>query len=355
MIRGLLRAAIAVVALAALLLAPVPGTGHAEPLPRLGAPLNETSVSGISSGAYMAAQFQFAHGAILVGAGLVAGGPYACVETADNPLVHLPSVKAAQAIAICMKGHYRWFGLPHVPTLARKAARYAARGEIDPLETVASDRVYVFTGKDDNRVVTSVVEAAAALYRRIGVAEERLLFSKDEIDAAHAFVTESAGAACGTGGSPFLNDCDYDQAGAILTHILGPLSQPQPQAVGALALFDQGPYLEGLSGHGMAAQGFVYVPGSCRTRPGCRVHVVFHGCSQAREVIGDAFAGQAGYNRWADANRLVILYPQTRKSTANPHGCWDWWGYTGAGYYGKQAPQITAVRRMIDRLADPGE
>ena len=33
----------------------------ARPLPALGANVNETTVSGISSGAYMAGQFQMAH------------------------------------------------------------------------------------------------------------------------------------------------------------------------------------------------------------------------------------------------------------------------------------------------------
>ncbi len=47
-----------------------------RPLPALGAKTDETSVSGISSGAYMAGQFQMAHAKRVVGAAIIAGGPY---------------------------------------------------------------------------------------------------------------------------------------------------------------------------------------------------------------------------------------------------------------------------------------
>jgi hypothetical protein len=37
----------------------------------------------------------------------------------------------------------------------------------------------------------------------------------------------------------------------------------------------------------------------------------------------------------------------------NPYGCWDWWGYTGAGYHTKAAPQIKATMEMVKRLGEP--
>ena len=62
----------------------------------------------------------------------------------------------------------------------------------------------------------------------------------------------------------------------------------------------------------------------------------------------------AGYNRWAETNRIVVLYPQARATWGmplNPYGCWDWWGYTGTAYTGKSAPQIAALRAMVEKLA----
>ena len=86
---------------------------------------------------------------------------------------------------------------------------------------------------------------------------------------------------------------------------------------------------------------------------GCAVHVAFHGCRQNADAVGDAFARHAGYNRWADSNGLIVLYPQTSASyfrIFNPRGCWDWWGYTGPDYAMQSAPQIRAVIAMIERL-----
>ena len=65
----------------------------------------------------------------------------------------------------------------------------------------------------------------------------------------------------------------------------------------------------------MADEGYIYVPASCAeaTSTGCGVHVVLHGCEQTIADIGMAFVENAGYNRWADSNRLIVLYPQIQK------------------------------------------
>ena len=52
----------------------------AERLPALGVDLGQTTVSGLSSGAYMAVQFHVAFSGIVRGVGVVAGGPYYCAE-----------------------------------------------------------------------------------------------------------------------------------------------------------------------------------------------------------------------------------------------------------------------------------
>jgi poly(3-hydroxybutyrate) depolymerase len=79
------------------------------------------------------------------------------------------------------------------------------------------------------------------------------------------------------------------------------------------------------------------------------VHVAFHGCKQS----GERFPREAGYNRWAETNQLVVLYPQVKASLFNPRGCWDWWGYTNAAYATKEGTQIRAVWAMLERLSAP--
>src|SRR4030095_8295815 len=104
-----------------------------------------------------------------------------------------------------------------------------------------------------------------------------------------------------------------------------------------------------VTGHGMAASGWAYVPRSCGSGERCKLHVAFHGCQQNGPTGGPAFVRNTGYNRWADTNHRVVLYPQT--STAAVNGCWDWWGYDSASYAEKSAPQMTAVVAMIARVS----
>ena len=61
----------------------------------------------------------------------------------------------------------------------------------------------------------------------------------------------------------------------------------------------------------------------------CKLHVAFHGCLQGKQLIGTEFIQHSGFNQVADANDIIILYPQTKVtivSNMNPNGCWDWWG-----------------------------
>ncbi len=64
------------------------------------------------------------------------------------------------------------------------------------------------------------------------------------------------------------------------------------------------------------------------------------------------FVQEAGYNHWADANALIVLYPQVNKSKkpSNPAGCWDWWGYTGSNYAQRAGIQPKAIMAMVRRL-----
>ena len=110
----------------------------------------------------------------------------------------------------------------------------------------------------------------------------------------------------------------------------------------------------------MSASAYAYVPKSCDTQT-CKVHVAFHGCEQGATKIGDLFYMTTGYNELADTNNIIVLYPQVQASELvpfNPKGCWDFWGYSSplqafgmVNFYSKQAPQMAAVKAMLDRLS----
>ncbi|HSA88739.1 MAG TPA: prolyl oligopeptidase family serine peptidase [Burkholderiales bacterium] len=301
----------------------------ADRLPAYGADVAAFTVSGVSSGGYMAVQVQVAHSSRVHGVGALAAGPYYCARGS-----------LWTAWGQCMSG---------APAVSRSDPdRYAREKRIDPVANIAKARVWLFSGTQDRTVVPAVVDALARQYTLLGAQPVTVRHKP----AGHAMVTENAGNACAVTEPPFINDCDYDAAGELLRHLLGALSPPPKSADGRLIAFDQRE-LGGTSAISMAAEGFVYVPRVCGTER-CRVHVAFHGCRQGVEAVDEQFVRNAGYNRWADTNRLIVLYPQVAARywwwPFNPRGCWDWWGYTGPAYATKEGPQIRAVMAMVERL-----
>jgi len=314
------------------------GASAADPLPALGAKKTVT-VSGLSSGGYMAVQMHVAHSSIVKGAGVIAGGPYYCAQGS-----------LWSAYYNCMQPG--WFTpLPRAATLRAEAESRAKAGLIDATSNLASSRAWLFSGSKDPQVEVDVVEALQAFYNEYKVST---VIVKNQ-PAGHAIATVSAGNQdCAATKSPFINACQYDAAGELLKHLYGKLDAPAAQESGRLRAFDQKPF--GALEISMDEAGYVFVPQACETAS-CRIHVAFHGCRQGAAEVKEQFVREAGYNRWADANRLIVLYPQAigRSSWTlfNPRGCWDWWGYTGPEYHTKNGAQIRAVKVMLDRLSEP--
>lgn len=313
----------------------------AEKLPSFKGDINQTSVSGLSSGAFMAAQLQVAYSATITGAGIVAGGPYYC---------------AAGLIAntsICM-GQVP-FVAPNPALMVSAAQGFAALGQIDSLDNLKNDKVYIFSGTDDSVVKQVAVDATASFFAYAGVPAENLLYVKT-VPAGHAFITPSFGNDCSANAGPYISHCikdgtGYDQAGAILQHIYGTLKAPATTLSGKIVEFDQRPFAPAISS--MAPTGYLYVPKSCADGAACKVHVAIHGCLQSAAAVGDDVYSRTGYNNWADSNDIVVLYPQVNVSYTipfNPQGCWDWWGYTGSNYALKSGVQMEAIWTMVQTL-----
>ncbi len=332
-----------------------PKSEAAASLPHLGAKIDETTVSGISSGAYMAGQFQMAHGRIVKGAAIIAGGPYGCSESifADAlPGTGSGFLNLSKAVNGCMLDLLGLWGVADGKTLAEKAAKRAEEGLIDPIASTANDRVYLFAGTSDRTVMPSIVQHAADFYRALGLPEDNIMFVKS-VPAGHAFVTDNDGGTCSRSEKPYVVDCDYDQAGALLGHLYGALHPRTTAPTGDFITFDQRPFGASTAEGGLAATGVVYVPKACNDGQ-CRVHIAFHGCAQNKEAVDDAFIKGSGFARWADSNKLIVLFPQVETTTLNPQGCWDWWGYTGRQFLTQSAPQIAAVFQMLNTLQKSG-
>src|SRR4051812_26000126 len=50
------------------------------------------------------------------------------------------------------------------------------------------------------------------------------------------------------------------------------------------------------------------------------------------------------------APQLWLRLADVSQITGNPKGCWDWWGYSGDAYLGRNGKQMRAVREMIRRM-----
>lgn len=347
------RAAFRLAATFAFAMATCPAS--AQPLPALGADLTRTTVSGLSSGGYMAGQFQIAYSKLVIGAGIVAGGPYGCAHTPGSELnpfwLVVVSWNAHRAQNQCMEDGWFFSSVPDPAGMVKYAESLAAAGRIDPLVTLRDDRLYIFNSRKDGTVERGVVEATLAFYRKAGVPEANISFVSHE-QAAHSFLTDGETPACGNEGPPYLNGCRYDQAKAVLQQLYGTLQDARPAIEASFVRFDQAPLLSGLPEANFDAVGMAYIPAGCRSDIGCAVHIVFHGCKQGLAAVQDQFVKGSGYARWAESNRLILLFPQIRSGSLNPNGCWDWWGYSGPHFLERDAPQMLGVKRMIDRLAE---
>ncbi len=307
----------------------------ADPLPRLAIDPSGVTVSGLSSGGFMAVQLHVAYSSTFKrGAGIVAGGPYYCID--GNPL----------NVTRCMKDGSN---VIPVQSLVDVTRQWAARKSIDAVGNLRSSKVYLFSGTEDTTVMPYVVNALFDYYRNFVPAGN--IVYKNDIPAGHAMITDDFGGECAVTASPYINNCGFDLAGAILKHLYGNLAgRNDGTPAGKLMEFDQTPFV---SWFDMAATGWLYIPKSCTARARCRLHVALHGCFQNAIAVGKEFAEKTGYNRWADTNNIVVLYPQTGSMAVN--GCWDWWGYTFRyDFAQKSGLQMKAVKAMVDRLSGKG-
>lgn len=240
--------------------------------------------------------------------------------------------------------------LPDVDRLVEAAKARATSGVIDSLNGLAGDKVFIMHGTLDKTVAAALSTDSADFYRKLGGA---IVTQDDGREMAHTFPTDANGTACTTSEVPYIGSCGFDGAGEILAALYADKPSAATTADGELRRFDQKAYLPDGKDAMLADKGFVYIPKACAAGETCGLHIALHGCLQNADAVGEAFVRDAGYNRWADAMHLVVLYPQTRASYAplNPKACWDWWGYSGADYDTRQGVQM---RWFANRGSRPG-
>lgn len=287
----------------------------------------------------MAHQMHIAFSDIFCGAGLLAGGPF---------LSSQGSLWGALAHGLHGMPPPNYLQLSHI------ARSLADMGSIAPLENLKSSRVWMFHGTQDTTVKRQVVDSLAAFYQQF-VPAEAVSYVND-IEVTHAMPTDRFGTVpAAKAESPYIVNCGFDAAGALLSHIHGKLKPRASSLTGTLVEFDQTPFFNWHSPTSMDQVGYAYIPSAASKGKKCGIHVALHGCKQHRGAIGNTFATQTGYNEWAESNDFIVLYPQAAATTSfgihNPVGSWDWWSYTGQDYALRSSRQMTTITSMVSRLA----
>ena len=135
------------------------------------------TVSGLSSGGFFAHQFHLAFSTLVNGAGIIAGGPFGCVESIPNPyfpFMYVPLDRVSAATVACT--HYygsRFYGVPTAPPEASASIDFIgnahAEASIDDPANVSNHRVWLFHGRDDRIVPRATAQALRAALRKFGV------------------------------------------------------------------------------------------------------------------------------------------------------------------------------------------
>jgi poly(3-hydroxybutyrate) depolymerase len=291
-------------------------------------------------------QLAVAHSARVNGVGVFAGGPYYCV-----------GINPTRAESVCMQGS------PGAGGSIKDAERLATLRLIDPTQNLRGMRAWLLAGEADSRVVTPVVRANYEFFAHYNAAGAQF---RVQPGLGHGLPTPTQGVACDASATPFINRCGVDLVGEMLASLLpGAGTGPVPTQ-GRIVTFGQAEFVptwrRWWAMSSLGPTGYAFVPSQCENNTKCRVHVAQHGCQQGVTAVGEVFVRDAGYNAWAAAHDVIVLYPQAQASQPtmvawwlpfNPNGCWDWWGYTGTDYAVKTGVQIKAIMAMIDRLAQP--
>jgi len=294
------------------------------------------TVGGVSSGALMAVQAHFAFSDMIVGAGIIAGGPYYC---ARGDLVWAAAILLDPSL----------IDIKHLYTVIADAE---SKGLIAPTSNLAKSRTWLFHGTKDIVVKEVVMQKLAEQYTHFQQSYTQM-FTEWAVPAEHSMVTDDYGQECWKLGSPFINNCNYSAAGAMLAFMYNITLNPRaPLNESNIIVLDQQSFIPNnktAKDVGLFPTAYAYVPESCQGRhTKCTLHVAYHGCLTSIPNVGDVVYLHAGLNEWAETNNFIILYPQAEANLVNPEACWDWWGYSGSDYAFNTGVQLNTVKNMIN-------
>lgn len=294
-----------------------------------------------------------------------------------------------QSVGVCMghpEGAHQAANLLNginLPMDLKFMSDFEAKSLIAPVINISKQRVLIYQGEDDQVVHLPMADKLKEFYTRMGVSEESLkVITKP---GNHNFPTDKQSAMdCSKTGVPYIASCQLDLAGEILKQTLNrPLERGtmKPENLHRIEQKNSPPSL--------ASYGYLYATPACLENPAsCDLHVALHGCqmsddfdegfqryyqqkvlfsrtlgvfsyelkSKENKMGAYTFASEAGYADYAEveSNHLMIYFPQTHIGVdnypANPNGCWDWYGWTGADYATNKGVESSWLIKQIHQV-----
>lgn len=339
------------------------------------------TVSGFSAGAIMAMMHFVAYSKIILGVGVIAGAPYGCQILPDSRKT-------------CSKPTTPQPWDSYLEQCRKYIEHRASQGVIDPMVNMVGKPAYVYSGLHDTVVAREVMGAVDTQLRNLTLNVSVL--TRFDIPSEHAFIVDNVtcqapnrahtepfcgpkpGPTPGHGGHnvggccgdcryewwrPPINNCGYDMAGEMLQHLwngLSPRSHFKPENLFSIGQSRFVPANTTVSQLRMDPIAWLYVPSACLSTSigsafSCRIHVHYHccGCSWRVLNMGTSMVAETGLNSWAEANDIVILYPQAADywDDANDTGCWYWdSSYAGKPFDTQNGLQLMTVISMVNHI-----
>lgn len=298
----------------------------------------------------MAVQHLFVYSASVDGAAVAAGSPYGCGSLPD-------------AIDLCS------YGDVSATALATLARTRSDAGVIDGVGNLARTPVVLFLGSNDWMVYPQVMNATGEQLRAFGAA----VVDVYNTSAAHVWPLDRTGCACGACASFWayddydgddccdVNNCEYDLSGDMLRRAypgLRPRVPARKNTAGGTDLWwvNQTKYVPPRTGNdtwvatGMREWGMMYVPtGWCGGDAACRVHVHYHGCGAGSWAERTEWNSEVDLNEYAEANGIVVIYPQAALLPGDQADCWNWnWEDTDPHYDTYSSVQLRTVAALVE-------
>lgn len=289
--------------------------------------INAYTISGISSGGFMAQQMATIYSSSIEGVATVAGGYYFCaldylpkkIEQdrltigEQNLFLYEPSNKALsdslnplvifsgeinpvtwfkpsignpiyQAVSECM------LNPEHTKINYSYMKKNVEKNLIDHTDYIKDQKVLIFHGKKDSVLDYKMQNKLISFYQHFNLPKENLRVIKGS--GSHNFpISEKKGIDCAKEDVPYLGNCNYDLAYEILNHLNQITKDKSPVNESNLYMIDQTINRENINRSmktfkqptaSIAPYGYLYASEACLNNPtNCKLHVALHGCKMS--------------------------------------------------------------------------